>query len=69
MTTKIDTTIEVQETKTINFGPLFDREDISEADLMGGEQPERGKEAVPDTQESKEDETVAPLETQPNGKQ
>ena len=59
MTTKIDTTIEVQQAKTGNFGPLFDREDISEADLMGGEQPERGKEAVPDTQESKEDETIA----------
>jgi hypothetical protein len=55
MTKKIDTTIEVQQAKTDNFGPLFDREDISESDLMGGEQPEKGKEAVPDAQESKED--------------
>jgi hypothetical protein len=47
MTTKIDTTIEVQEVKTSNFGPLFDREDISEANLIGGEQPEKEKEAVP----------------------
>ena len=59
MTTKIDTTIEVQQAKTGNFGPLFDREDISEANLIGGEQPEKEKEAVPDAQESKEDETIA----------
>ena len=58
MTIKIDKTIEVKQVKKGNFGPLFDREDITEADLMGGEQPERGKEAVPNTQDSKEDETV-----------
>ena len=51
----IETTIEVKKVKTGNFGPLFDREDITEADLMGGEQPEKEKEAVPDAQESKED--------------
>jgi hypothetical protein len=66
MTKKIDTTIEVQQTETTNFGPLFDGEDISETELMGGEQPEKEKEAVPDAQESKKDETIAPLEAQPN---
>ena len=66
MTTKIDTTIEVQQAKTSNFRLVFDREEISEADLnlMSGKQPEKKKEAVPDAQKSKEDETVAPLEAQ-----
>jgi hypothetical protein len=69
MTKKINPTIEVQQAKTGKFGPLFDREDISEANLIGGEQPEKEKEAAADAQESKENETVAPLEAQPNGKQ
>ena len=41
MTKKINPTIEVQQTKTGNFGPLFDGKDISEAELMGNEQPEK----------------------------
>ena len=68
MTKKINPTIEVQQTKTGNFGPLFDGKDISEAELTVEEQPEKEKEAVPDAQESKGDETVvAPLEAQPAG--
>jgi hypothetical protein len=43
MTKKINPTIEVQQTKTGNFGPLFDGKDISETELMGNEQPERRK--------------------------
>ena len=53
MTKKINPTIEVQQTKTGNFGPLFDGKDISEAELTGEEQPEKEKEAVQDAKEPK----------------
>jgi hypothetical protein len=66
MTKRIDPTIEVKQVKKGNFGPLFDGKDISEAELMGGEQPENEKKAMPEVQESKDDETVAPLGAQPN---
>jgi len=66
MTIKIEKTVEVKQVKTGNFGPLFDREDITKADLKGGEQPEMEKQVGSDLPESKEDETVAPLEAPPN---
>jgi len=58
MIKKIDTKIEIQQAKEPNFGPLFDGEDSSQVKLMSDEH-----EAVPDVQESKENETVPPLET------
>jgi hypothetical protein len=61
MTKRIDPTIEVKQVKKGNFGTLFDGKDISEAELIGGEQPENERKAMPEVQESKDDETVVPL--------
>ena len=66
MAKKINPTIEVQQTKTGNFGPLFDGKDISEAELTGEEQPEKERN-VPGAQESKGDSTIALPEGSPPG--